>query len=77
VSWVNQHDRTGIIVRAGDPRHLAAAIDRVMSDPALRASMGDAARQRVEREFSMARLRERLQALYTEAGLLEAQRKAC
>lgn len=77
VSWVNQHDRTGLIVRAGDPRDLAAAIDRVMSDPALRAGMGDAARQRVEREFSMARLRERLQVLYQEAGLLEAQRKAC
>jgi hypothetical protein len=39
--------------------------------------MGEAARQRVEREFSMTRLRERLQALYKEAGLLEAQRKAC
>jgi rhamnosyl/mannosyltransferase len=77
VSWVNQHDRTGLVVRAGDPSALATALRKLMTEDRLRAAMGEAGRQRVEREFSMVRLRERLQELYAELGLVEAKRVAC
>jgi rhamnosyl/mannosyltransferase len=77
VSWVNQHERTGLIVRAGDSDALAGAIVRILDDSALRTRMGEAARERVDREFSMTRLRERLSELYEDAGVLGAQQAAC
>ena len=77
VSWVNQHDRTGLVVRAGDEAALAAAIQTIMTDASLRARMGDAARQRVDREFSIVRLRDRMRELFEETAVLEPRRAAC
>ena len=70
VSWVNQHETTGLIVRAGDAGALRAALKRLMNDPSLRRRFGDAGRRRVEEEFTLTRLRDRLAALYRELGLL-------
>ena len=70
VSWVNQHERTGLVVAAGQPDALRAAIARLMADAPLRERFGAAGRERVEREFTLVRLRERLQSLYGELGLL-------
>jgi rhamnosyl/mannosyltransferase len=70
VSWVNQHGTTGVVVPAGDIAALRAALERVMEDVALRRQYGAAGRRRVEQEFTVARLRERLRALYDELGLL-------
>ena len=36
---------TGLVVAPGDPVALAGAIDRLLTDPALRTRLGDAARQ--------------------------------
>jgi glycosyltransferase involved in cell wall biosynthesis len=66
VSWVNQDGRTGLVVSAGDPVPLRSALVRLMGDPALRRDLGARARLRVEREFSLARLRERLRDFYAE-----------
>jgi rhamnosyl/mannosyltransferase len=71
VSWVNQHERTGLVVKAGDAVALRAALERLMSDESLRHRYGAAGRCRVEQEFTLGRLRERLAALYRELGLLE------
>ena len=68
VSWVNQHERTGLIVRAGDVGALRAALRRLMDDGALRARLGDQARARVADAFTMSHLRERLRAFYAEAA---------
>ena len=68
VSWVNQHERTGLVVRAGDIAALRAALLRLMGDPALRDRLGRAARARVEETFTMAHLRERLRAFFAEAA---------
>jgi len=68
VSWVNQHQHTGLVVAAGDAGALGAAIDRLMADAPLRARFGAAGRARVEEEFTMGRLRERLLRLYAEAA---------
>ena len=39
-----EHERTGLVVPAGDPDALAAAIRRLQDEPALRARLGAAAR---------------------------------
>jgi glycosyltransferase involved in cell wall biosynthesis len=69
VSWVNQHETTGLIVPAGQPAALRAAMERLMGDAALRQRLGRAGRDRVDAEFTLTRLRERLGVLYAEAGL--------
>jgi glycosyltransferase involved in cell wall biosynthesis len=68
VSWVNQHERTGLIVRAGDVDALRAALRRVMDDEPLRARLGRQARERVEDAFTLRHLRERLRAFFAEAA---------
>ncbi len=70
VSWVNQDERTGVIVPAGDAGALGGAIDRLTGDAALRARFGAAGRARIEEEFTIGRLRERLRLVYEEAAVL-------
>jgi rhamnosyl/mannosyltransferase len=77
VSWVNQHERTGLVVPAGEVEPLRAAIVRLAADASLRQRLGDAGRERVEREFTLVRLRERLRAFYEEMGLLPTGAPAC
>jgi rhamnosyl/mannosyltransferase len=77
VSWVNQHERTGLVVPARDAGALGAALERLMGDAALRARFGAAGRARVEDEFTLGRLRERLRLLYEESALLPPWPAAC
>jgi len=70
VSWVNQDGRTGLVVRAGDAAALRDAVDRLTTDPALAARLGAAGRARVEEEFTLDRLRDRLRHLYEALGVL-------
>jgi len=67
VSWVNQHEETGLVVQAGNAGALRAALLRMMDDPGLRQRFGAAGRARVESTFSMEQLRERLRALFEVA----------
>lgn len=55
---------TGLLVRPNDPRALAAAILRLAKDPALRRRLAEAARRRVEREFSLDACVGRYEKLY-------------
>ena len=45
--------RTGLLVRPGDPRQLAAALERLIRSPDLRRELGAAGAARVRREFDM------------------------
>lgn len=56
---------SGILVRPGDPESLAAAIDRLLRNPALRRSMGAAGRTATE-GFTLDRLVEDIRALYEQ-----------
>jgi len=47
-----EHDCTGFLVPPGDPRSIAAAARRLLSDPALRRRMGLAARVATNGRFS-------------------------
>lgn len=57
---------TGLLVRPRDPAGLAAAIDRLRSDRALAARLGDAARELRAREYDIGVWVGRLQRLYDE-----------
>jgi glycosyltransferase involved in cell wall biosynthesis len=43
-----EHERTGLVVPAGDPDALAGALRRLHGDPALRARLGAAGREAVQ-----------------------------
>ena len=45
--------KTGLLVPAGDAAALAAAIERLLDDPALRSRLGQAGRQKVLAEFDL------------------------
>jgi glycosyltransferase involved in cell wall biosynthesis len=47
---------TGILVPPGQPAAVADAVTRLLSDPAAARAMGEAARERVEREFTLERM---------------------
>lgn len=56
-----EHDVTGLVVeQPDDPREVAAAIERLLDDPAGSARMGAAGRERAVREFSYDVLARRL-----------------
>ncbi len=57
---VIEHDVTGLLVPYGDVDSLEQAVERLLSDPALRERMGRAGRQRLEREFVFERFHERV-----------------
>jgi rhamnosyl/mannosyltransferase len=65
-SFVNQHEQTGFVVPPNDPEAMAASINRLLSDDALRQTMGAAALQRAHSEFSQASMAARTLDLYQE-----------
>jgi glycosyltransferase involved in cell wall biosynthesis len=59
-------DGCGILVPAGDPDALAAAVEKVLADPALAQSLGNRAAERVAARYGFDQTVERWQDLYTE-----------
>lgn len=59
---------TGLLVAPGDPDGLAAALERLLGDPALRARLGAAARERAVTRFDAAAALDRLAARLTAAA---------
>lgn len=70
-------EETGLLVPPEDPAALAAALARLIGDPALRARLGTAAAARVRAEFDMQpgirRLARLFHAAWAEAGLGPAE----
>jgi D-inositol-3-phosphate glycosyltransferase len=60
-----EHGRTGLLVEGRDPASYAAAVDRVLSDDALAASMGAAGAERAGR-YTWSTTAARLRRLYTD-----------
>jgi glycosyltransferase involved in cell wall biosynthesis len=53
VTYVNRHGTTGLVVPPCDAKALAAALNRLLEDEALRGAMGRAGRARAESEFTL------------------------
>src|SRR4051794_13786442 len=63
---------TGLLVPPGDPAGLAAALDRLLTDGALRLRLGAAGRERARRHFDLAGFRR----AHVELYLRELERRA-
>jgi len=66
VPWVNQHGKTGYCVEPGNARELACALSRVLESRELCQEMGAAGRERVEQQFSSAKMGEAMLRVYEE-----------
>jgi len=66
VPYVNQHGVTGLVVPPSDPEALRQALNTLLDDPDLARRMGEAGRQRAEREFSLENMLSDTLALYEE-----------
>jgi phosphatidylinositol alpha-1,6-mannosyltransferase len=62
-----EHGETGLLVEPYDVEATAAALDRILSDPALGRRMGAAGRRRVDEYFAVDRYVERVLATYERA----------
>jgi len=72
---VVEDGKTGLLVPPGRPDELAAALRRVLENPALGRSLGQAGRGRVEAQFSWASVAERTERVYADA-ITEFQRSS-
>ena len=67
-SWIVQDGVTGFVVPPDQPEALARAIRRLLTDAALRQRMGQAARARVEAEFTQRAMVDRVLTVYREVA---------
>ena len=66
VGWVNRNAETGFVVPPRDPVALREAIRRLLTDPHLQRSMGEAAMRRVRSAFTIEKMVDDTLALYRE-----------
>ena len=66
VTYVNQHEKTGLVVPPRDPVALADAINRLNGDMALRERLGTAGYRRVTTEFTPQRMRDGMLDVYRQ-----------
>jgi glycosyltransferase involved in cell wall biosynthesis len=64
VPFVSLHEQTGLTVPPMDPNALGAALNQLLQNPELRASLGRAARLRAAQEFSLDSMASRTFSLY-------------
>ena len=69
IPQVIQHEANGLLVSPGDIEGTAAAIARLMREPALAHRLGAAARRTVEQSFSLDTSVERLLQIYRSFGI--------
>jgi glycosyltransferase involved in cell wall biosynthesis len=59
-----RHEFNGLLVSPENPAELASALKMLLDDPRLRRRMGDAGRDRFERDFTAAEMTRRYERLY-------------
>ncbi len=75
VPYANLDGVTGLTVPVGDVPALAAALNRLLADDALRERLGAQARERALTQFTVPRMVESMRAVYREAAELHAAKK--
>ncbi len=63
-SFITQDGVTGLVAPPRQPGQLAAALNRLIANPALRAQLGAAGRERALREFTAEMMVERMETIY-------------
>lgn len=74
-TFITQAGVTGLVVPPRQPEPLAAALNRLIAEPALRARLGAAGRERALREFTAEAMVERVERVYEIALHLERPTK--
>jgi glycosyltransferase involved in cell wall biosynthesis len=69
IPQVVTHDVNGLLFPPGDIAALANTLRRLMSTPALRQQLGDAARQTIEAGYSLEKALARLSGIYDRFGI--------
>ncbi len=59
-----EHEKTGLLVPPKDPQALRTAIQRLMNNPQLRATLASNLKQKIERDFSLSKMLEKTIKLY-------------
>ena len=72
MAWVCRHQREGLTVPMNDPAALAAAANRLLSEPGLRERLAAGGRQRAD-EFGHRVMAERSLDIYREVIAAEAR----
>ena len=67
IGGVVRHDLTALVVPERDPAALAAAVERLLADPALRQRLGTAGRALASSRFGWERTAQRFEAAYARA----------
>jgi rhamnosyl/mannosyltransferase len=67
VAWVSRHEESGLTVPVDDPCALAAAAQRLLNEPGLRAKLSQGAVDRTKRDFSDEPMARASLQLYREA----------
>lgn len=67
-SFINIHEKTGLVVPPSDPRALSVAMRQIADDSNASAKYASAAKERFETCFSADRLGENYRSLYEELG---------
>lgn len=62
------HERTGLLVAERDPEAVAAALERLLADPALATELAERGRRHVEERFSLERSVSALRGLFSEVA---------
>ena len=75
IGSVVEHERTAFVVPEGDASRLAAAINRGLADPSLRARVGTAAREVMKTRFGWERTAERFESAYEQALAFKSRRR--
>ena len=76
VPFANRDGVTGLVVPPGDAAALAGALRRLLEDDALRVRLGEQARRRARREFTVPRMVAGTVQAYREAAALHAARRS-
>lgn len=63
-SWLVQDGVSGFVVPPQQPEVLAAALNRLVDDPALRVQMGQAGQKRARQEFGLQTMMQRIEQVY-------------
>jgi glycosyltransferase involved in cell wall biosynthesis len=76
VPLVARHEQEALTVTPGDATALAAALTRILDEPALAERLGTAGKARVHDEYDQNVFLERMAAVYADALALRRQRKS-